>query len=238
MQNSYSLDSNTNTNVSLNLSDFMTPSTSPQPRKMSELPSSDGLLTTAPAFGRFTSVSPSSSSSTKVQKRIEDMRDLSSQYNIYRCLSPSELNLTQCHEKPGAGGVSAYSTFGSSRFLRRQFSLDRDDCASSHAHKQNLDIPTLHENLTAGSALKLNRMQKQASISVAVDLEKIEESPINGPPHTPNYDNHRNDMAMCRIPGSRHGSLSSHEDVVAPYNNNNKYERREISLNVESLIMR
>lgn len=65
---------------------------SPQQRKMSEF-SQDSLLNPN-GFNRMTP-SPGANSS-RLFKKIEEMMDLSSPYNHYRCLSPSESNLVQC----------------------------------------------------------------------------------------------------------------------------------------------
>lgn len=64
---------------------------SPQQRKMSEF-SQDSLLNP----NGFTRLTPSpGANSSRLYKKIEEMMDLSSPYNHYRCLS-SESNLTQC----------------------------------------------------------------------------------------------------------------------------------------------
>lgn len=86
-------------NLSLNHSDSVQqksmPSTSPQQRKMSEF-SQDGLLNPA----NFNRLNPTTGggggTSSRLFKKIEEMMDLSSPYNHYRCLSPSESNLLQC----------------------------------------------------------------------------------------------------------------------------------------------
>lgn len=66
-------------------------SASPQQRKMSEF--SQDLLNP----GTFHRVNPNTGtgSSSRLFKKIEEMMDLSSPYNHYRCLSPSESNLLQ-----------------------------------------------------------------------------------------------------------------------------------------------
>lgn len=148
--------------------------------------------------GTSTSAGNASHSANKLYKKLEEMMDLSSPYNHYRCLSacPSETNLTQFHQQSGVGseqhryayasgsgfggvsiggiggggggsssggtgGIGSISRLesrpGSSRLLRRQFSLDRDDCAQQqqqtaqqqqhqqHHFRHNLEIPTLQE---------------------------------------------------------------------------------------------
>lgn len=238
--NSFSMDSNCLS------SDFKTPPqfASPQIRKLSDMPATSHDICGGPGSGSSillnasgrggcgvggaaaTGVSPSASNSaTKLYKKIEEMMDLSSPYNHYRCLSacPSESNLTQYNQPTGGehryayggggggGGVGAgigggsatrlEIRPGSSRLLRRQFSLDRDDCAQSqqlqptvHHYRYNLEIPTLQEHRTSptnsaksmtgvGSSLGVGggggRLLKQHSTSVAIDLEKIDEAPIS-----------------------------------------------------------
>lgn len=269
MSNSFSVDSSATMNLNINLSEYKTPSTSPQQRKMSDMPTADGLLNAA-NFGRLT---PSSGggSSCKLYKKYEELMDLSSPYNHYRCLSPSESNLTQCNEGKYVYGINKIDNKpGSSRLLRRQFSLDKDDCQTASSStsttstvqqsKTNLDVPTLQElnrQSPSPTNIKPGRLHKQTSASVAQDLEKIEEIPHNN--------NHQHDLSL--IPGSASGSPSQKksEDTnnitadgassmmataettsISGNNNNinnsnnssNASNNREISLNVQSLILR
>lgn len=219
LSNSYSLDSNSTMNICLNLSDFKTNTLISHPRKMSEIPQ-DGLLNPA-NYGRFTP-SPSASSASKLYKKIEEMMDLSSPYNHYKCLSPSESNLTQCNENKYLYATTRIdSKPGSSRLLRRQFSLDRDDCPTTNqVFRQNLDIPTLQEHRASPTNLKSGRLLKQNSTSVALDLEKIEEIPISP---TSVLSNHKVELR----------SSASESDSAKT-----SFEHNEISLNVDSLIMR
>ncbi|XP_067620043.1 uncharacterized protein [Eurosta solidaginis] len=231
MPNSYSIDStSTNTISPITLCPEFptkTPNASPQSRKMSEL-AADNLLTPG-TFNRLPSSTGGSSS--RLYKKIEEMMDLSSPYNHYKCLSPSESNLTQFYDGKylysgvvggigicghavgsvgggGSGGGSTHSSSvkfdskpGSSRLLRRQFSLDRDDThsksdhhyphqhhhlslqatqAMSLTHKSSmLDIPILHDNTSRSPKGTLTRTHKQNSTSIAQDLEKIEEIPLS-----------------------------------------------------------
>lgn len=209
--NSYSIDS-APTNLGLSLSDFKT--TSPQQRKLSELPT-DTLLNAAANFGRLTP-SPSSASSCKLYKKFEDFLDLSSPYNHYRCLSPSESNLTQCHaEGKYIYGVSKLDNKpGSSRLLRRQFSLDKDDCQNnggagggSSSQKTSLDVPLLQDMRSSPSPtnIKPGRLHKQNSASVAQDLGKIEEIPASPTSCIFNY----RSTHLSQIPGSAAGSPAS-----------------------------
>lgn len=258
MPNSYSIDSSNTVNLSINLSDYKTPSTSPQQRKLSELPSADGLLNAA-NFGRLTP-SPSSGSSCKLYKRFEDLMDISSPYNHYRCLSPSESNLTQCTEGRYMYGNSKLDNKpGSSRLLRRQFSLDKDDCQTttstsitptSQPLKSSLDVPLFQElaNRSSPTNIKPGRLHKQTSASVAQDLEKIEEIPISP---TSCIFNHKNDLSQ--IPGSAGGSPASKKaddsgsdemQMTTMTGTTNvstatvASNSREISLNVQTLMLR
>ncbi|XP_030374348.1 uncharacterized protein LOC115623929 [Scaptodrosophila lebanonensis] len=219
--NSYSLDSNSTNTISPNPTlcpEFptKTPSTSPQSRKLSEL-TPDNLLNPN-SFNRLPNSTGGSSS--RLYKKIEEIMDLSSPYNHYKCLSPSESNLTQFYDGkylyssaggagsgangPGSGGCSHSGSTakfdskpGSSRLLRRQFSLDRDDQQSKlEQHHQTslqanyqalvhnatksstLDIPMIHETVRSPKTT-LTRAHKQNSTSITQDLEKIEEIPLS-----------------------------------------------------------
>ncbi|XP_061393207.1 uncharacterized protein LOC133328680 [Musca vetustissima] len=220
LPNSYSLDSNSTTTISPNMTlcpefPIKTPTTSPQPRKITDL-ATDNLLNPN-NFNRLPSSTAGSSS--RLYKKLEEMMDLSSPYNHYKCLSPSESNLTQFYDGKYlySGGVgpaantqsnsgnlpiqtSRFEKPGSSRLLRRQFSLDRDDTHSKsehHHHQQHhqsslqsnhamslsnkssmLEIPILHDTSRSPKGT-INRIHKQNSNSIAQDLEKIEEIPLS-----------------------------------------------------------
>lgn len=234
LPNSYSLDSNTTMNLSINLSDYKTPSTSPQQRKLTELPH-DNLLTPS-NFGRFTPSPSSASGSCKMFKKFEELLDLSLPYNHYRCLSPSESNLTQCNEGKYIYGLNKQdSKPGSSRLLRRQFSLDKEDTQSNVTTKSNLDVPFLHENRSTPSPtnIKPGRLHRQTSASVAQDLEKIEEIPISP---TSCLSNHKSDIHLSQIPGSEAGSPANNKLELGL--TGDRIDRREICLNVTSLMQR
>lgn len=272
MINSYSVDSSTTMNLSINLSEYKTPSTSPQQRKMSEQPTADGLLNAA-NFGRLTA-SSGGGSSCKLYKKFEELMDLSSPYNHYRCLSPSESNLTQCNEGRYIYGINKIDNKpGSSRLLRRQFSLDKDDCQTASSStsttstvqqlKANLDVPTLQElnrQSPSPTNIKPGRLHKQTSASVAQDLEKIEEIPISP---TSGLHNNNNQHDLGLIPGSVSSSPSQKKtddknnvtmdgasmtataettSISGNNNNNNNNSNasnnREMSLNVQSLVLR
>lgn len=107
---------------------------SPQQRKFSEIQEYTGLLS---AMGSITRMNPSptgSNASSRFFKKIEEMIDLSSPYNHYKCLSPSETNLTQFADtrihafsqlQQPQQRVADINKPGSGRLLRRQFSLDK-----------------------------------------------------------------------------------------------------------------
>lgn len=166
--------------------------------------------------------------------------DLSLPYNHYRCLSPSESNLTQCSDGKYMYSMAKgadLSKPGSSRLLRRQFSLDKDDCLTTQLNKSGLEISTLQENHSGPSSSNVKssgRLIKQHSASVAVDLEKIEEIPVS--PTQLSIHGYKNEMFLSQIPGSEPGSPRS--DAEAGNSNGGVGEKREISLNVESLIIR
>lgn len=218
---SYSIDSSQPVNCGLSLSDFKA---SPQPRKLSELPA-DTLISAAANFGRLTP-SPSSASSCKLYKKFEDFLDISSPYNHYRCLSPSESNLTQCHDGKYIYGVTRLDNKpGSSRLLRRQFSLDKDDCQNNGSAgpsisiaqmKSSLDVPCLQEmsnrSSTSPTNIKPARLHKQNSASVAQDLGKIEEIPASPTSCIFNY----HSSHLSQIPGSAAGSPASKKPTENP----------------------
>ncbi|XP_049547931.1 uncharacterized protein LOC125959165 [Anopheles darlingi] len=146
LSTSFSIDSSSSNNTcTLNLGDFQlgptkgptTPTiASPQTRKLSEVIGDSSFLSTSSAVFDRHNPSPTANS-TRLFKRIEELIDLSSPYNYYKCLSPSESNLSQCAEtrygnyQLRASDSSCSSKPGSTRFLRRQFSLDKDDGAGA-----------------------------------------------------------------------------------------------------------
>ncbi|XP_058454547.1 uncharacterized protein LOC131432350 isoform X2 [Malaya genurostris] len=203
--------SNTN-NCTLNMTEFQskTATPSPQARKLSEIVSETAFLSANSSFNRLNPASPGTTSS-RLFKRIEELIDLSSPYNYYRCLSPSENNLAQCVDNRFHGyqinRPDCPSKPGSTRFLRRQFSLDKDDVGSSMtaSQKPTLDtvssisvdreqlarmgtltsIPSISSTTSVTHSSKQQRgIHKQHSASVAQDLEKIEEIPSTNLPQT------------------------------------------------------
>ena len=257
MQNSFSVDSASSMTL---CSDFSSKSqaTSPQPRKFSEMSHDGSFLNPLGNFNRM-NPSPPNSASQRLFKRIEEMIDLSSPYNHYRCLSPSEQNLSVTGNEKLILQVSSITNTdsnkpGSSRLLRRQFSLDKDDITSnSSQNKLNLetisslvDSSKIHNNLnsskhqfqplvtscslpTSNPCLLSTKLHKQQSASVAIDLEKIEEiptSPINSPT---NHNNSVNDLKKF--------SNNNNNTKTSP-SNSNKKERTDVSLNFEALSLR
>lgn len=90
---------------------------------------------------------------------IIEEHDLSSPYNHYRCLSPSDSNLSQTH--------NLKSCDQRLRFLKRQYSLDRSEepCSTTTSDSLQIRAP----------------LHKQNSAGAANDLEKIEELPLKSP---------------------------------------------------------
>lgn len=201
----FAIESNQTLSLGVNISEFK--ASSPQPKKLPELPA-ETLLNTTSNYGRQTP-SPSSASSCKLYKKFEEFFDLSLPYNHYRCLSPSESNLTQCMDGRFIYGVGKLDNKpGSTRLLRRQFSLDKEDCHNSAmAAKSSLDVPQFQDVSQRSSPsptnIKPGRLLKQNSASVALDLEKIEEIPASP-----------KSLLECatqlgQIPGSADGSPAS-----------------------------
>lgn len=170
-------------------SDYLPKTNTPSPQPKSQRKYSEigdyGLLSAVSNMSRLNPSPTGSTASNRFFKRIEEMIDLSSPYNHYKCLSPSETNLTQYMDARSAFTHSRSDSLkpGSGRLLRRQFSLDKDDAAAlqlSHRARQE-----------ANKVQQAARMHKQHSISTAQDLEKIEENPIS-PQNSQNNHNENN----------------------------------------------
>ncbi|KFB35889.1 AGAP002233-PA-like protein [Anopheles sinensis] len=174
LSTSFSIDSSSSNNTfTLNLGDFgpskTTPLPSPGQRKLSEViaDGSSFLAATHPGFDRLQPSPTTTANSTRLFKRIEELIDLSSPYNYYKCLSPSENNLAQCTEaRYGSYQLrsdSCSSKPGSTRFLRRQFSLDKDDVAPA--------------GIATGTGLTSGMSQNRATLdtisSISVDREQL-----------------------------------------------------------------
>lgn len=99
-----------------------------------------------------------------------DEIDLSTPYNHYRCLSPNDSKNSNSQSRPLGN---------SSRFLKRQFSVDRGDDTSS---------------LDAVKTVPMSgaRLFKQNSAGAAHDLERIEEIPSRATCYK-----HRRELAPC-----------------------------------------
>lgn len=208
IQNSFSIESTSSLTICSDVSS-KSQATSPNTRKLSELPpmESGGFLNPIANFNRL-NPSPPNTASARLFKKLEEMIDLSLPYNHYRCLSPSETNLSNPADK-AAQAISPNSKQldsgkpGSSRLLRRQFSLDKDDINQKHANletissliessrQQNFTLKSQYQPLISSSSLPASsataaliqsgKLHKHQSASVAQDLEKIEEINIDTP---------------------------------------------------------
>jgi guanylate cyclase 2F len=255
--NSYSIESTSSLTICSDTSSkSQGQSPNPNNRKYSEMShdSMTGFLNPMSNFTRMgpTSSSMNTSSSSRLFKKIEEMIDLSLPYNHYRCLSPSETNLSlppveRCMSvSPNAKLMDAGKP-GSSRLLRRQFSLDKDDLTTMQKHGNLETISSLIDNgrnpssksnyqplistasLPSGTASLTNtKIHKHQSASVAQDLEKIEEIPISPL------------NAQSSILSSN-GSLNSFKNSNNSNNNSKTQSTKattdtsEINLNIENL---
>lgn len=121
---------------------------SPQQRKMSEF-SQDSLLNPN-GFTRMTASSPGANSS-RLFKKIEEMMDLSSPYNHYRCLS-SESNLVQCGN----------SMLGLGSTLQNLATLGGNLSVSAHAATSTYNSLQIQDPHTVDG--KFNRTQQLSNI--------------------------------------------------------------------------
>lgn len=255
VQNSYSVDSTNSVFASDIISKSQTPSIaqslapSPQARKFSEIPSdSGGFLNPIGNFNRLApSPSPPNTSSARLFKRIEEMIDLSSPYNHYRCLSPSETSLNpsasifmesklQSHSVSSKHQSESGGKADSSRLLRRQFSLDKDDIAHHQQRLLNLETISsmvesakMNNNHSAKTSFppllpvmnQITKANQEHSKSLAQDLEKIEENPVSPSNNSKSNSNHNNEDNLNCINNSK-----------------SKKDSNEISLNIDSLELR
>lgn len=220
-----SFSNESNSTLSVTVSDYQgkpTATPSPQQRKYSEIGEYSGLLSAVGNLNRLNPSPTGSTASTRFFKRIEEMIDLSSPYNHYKCLSPSETNLSQFIDARTSAFTHHRSDSvkpGSGRLLRRQFSLDKDDAAAlqqSHRARQEANK----------SAQSVPRMLKQHSISTAQDLEKIEENPIS-PQNSQN--NHNGNDNSIKKSDTKSMSLNANDSTS---------DKNDLNLNVERLIIR
>lgn len=108
------------------------------------------------------------------QRRLED--DLSTPYNHYRCLSPSEQHLQHLlgsRRNPDATPSTP------SRFLKRQFSLDKGDDGTADIAVSTAAAATVVPHVASGRNSTTGRLLKQNSAGAAHDLERIEEVPLS-----------------------------------------------------------
>ena len=255
IQNSYSIESTSSltlcSDVSLK-SQVTSPMLMQAPnRKFSEIPheTSGSFLTPSGNFNRM-NPSPANTASGRLFKKLEEMIDLSSPYNHYRCLSPSETNLSiPMHDRslsisPSSKLLDAGKP-GSSRLLRRQFSLDKDDLSiKNHGNLETISsfIDTKHTGLSvkspyqpliSSSSLPVNsnlistKLPKHQSASVAQDLEKIEEIPIS-PINTSLQPLNRNMKGSKSFKNS-----NSNNNSKTPTNNST--DSNDVNVNIEPL---
>lgn len=256
INNSYSIESTSsltiNSDRGLDTSTKSLSVASPNNRKFSEIPHESGsFLNPSGNFNRLNPTAPNTASA-RLFKKLEEMIDLSSPYNHYRCLSPSETNLSiPLSERPLSVSPSSMmdpGKPGSSRLLRRQFSLDKDDL-SMHKHPTLETISSMvdsakHPNLTlkpsftplisssslpgsSGSNLISSKLHKHQSASIAQDLEKIEEIPIS-PINTSLEPNSNSIRDLNSFKNS-----NSNNNVKTPPANLD--ENKEFSINIETL---
>lgn len=211
LQNSYSIESTSSLTIcsdASSKSQATSPLVATHARKFSEISHESGSFLNP--IGNFNRINPSppNTASARLFKKLEEMIDLSSPYNHYRCLSPSETNLSierSAILSPNPRMLDAGKP-GSSRLLRRQFSLDKDDLSmqkhsnletisslvDSTKHSSGATLKAPYQPLmtssslpgNSGSNLVSSKLHKHQSASVAQDLEKIEEIPIS-PLNTP-----------------------------------------------------
>lgn len=256
IKNSYSIESTSSLTINSDRGlDASTKSlaTSPSTRKFSEIPHESGSFLNP--IGNFNRLNPSTpnTASARLFKKLEEMIDLSSPYNHYRCLSPSETNLSiPMNERPLSVSPSSMlmdaGKPGSSRLLRRQFSLDKDDL-SMHKHPNLETISSMVDsakltNLTlkpsfsplisssslpgsSGSNIISSKLHKHQSASIAQDLEKIEEIPIS-----PINTSHEPNSSSIRDLNSFKNSNSNNNVKTPPANHD---ENKDFSINIEML---
>lgn len=256
IQNSFSLESTSSLTI---CSDSLkSQATSPNLRKFPEIEGGGGSFLSP--MGNFNRMNPSppASASARLFKRLEEMIDLSLPYNHYRCLSPSESNLTNTslndrpHSvSPNARQLDAGGKPGSSRLLRRQFSLDKDDLTNQASKLNNLEtISSLvdsskmsnfstkshYQQLISSSSLPASavnllpvsgKLHKHQSASVAQDLEKIEEINVdNSPINNSTANSTGNDMNSFK-------NKKTTTDESISISNNSNAEQSDFSINVE-----
>lgn len=251
IQTSYSIESTSSLTICSDASS-KSQGTSPHARKFSEIPHESGSFLNP--IGNFNRLNPSppNTASARLFKKLEEMIDLSSPYNHYRCLSPSETNLSiPVNERsqvvsPNSLLFDSGGKPGSSRLLRRQFSLDKDDLTmQKHANLEtissmvesskhsNLAVKTPYQPListcslpgSSGTNVLTSKLHKHQSASVALDLEKIEEIPISPISTSP--------QSKVKDQNSFKNSSNSNNKVKTPPAN--LEESKEFNINIEML---
>lgn len=258
IRNSFSLESTSS--LTIGSDSLKSQATSPNMRKFSELEGGSFLS----PMGNFNRMNPSppASASARLFKRLEEMIDLSLPYNHYRCLSPSETNLTNTSLNDRPHSVSPNARMldagkpGSSRLLRRQFSLDKDDMTNQASKLNNLEtisslvdsskvshfsaksqyqlissasLPASSVNLLPASG----KLHKHQSASVAQDLEKIEEINVdnsNSPTNSSTPNSTGNDVNSFK---NQKTTIVNAVAAAAAISNNSNAERSDFSINVE-----
>lgn len=251
IQTSYSIESTSSLTICSDTSS-KSQGTSPHTRKFSEIPhDSGGFLNPIGNFNRI-NPSPPNTASARLFKKLEEMIDLSSPYNHYRCLSPSETNLSiPVGERSQIVNPNSLlldsGKPGSSRLLRRQFSLDKDDLTmQKHVNLETISSmvdSAKHSNLavkspynplmssaslpgSSGSNVLASKLHKHQSASIAQDLEKIEEIPISPINTSPSPLSSVNDQNSFK-------NSNSNNKVKTPPAN--LEESKEFSINIETL---
>lgn len=264
IQNSYSIESTSSLTICSDVSS-KSQATSPNVRKFSEIPlETGGFLNPIGNFNRM-NPSPPNTASARLFKKLEEMIDLSLPYNHYRCLSPSETNLANAsidksHILSPKSRQTDVGKPGSSRLLRRQFSLDKDDL-TGHANKNHGNLETIsslvestkqpnyttksqYQPLISSSSLPAssvvinmpcNKLQMHHSSSISQDLEKIEEINIDVPtsPINGSSSNNSNDVNSFKSSNNANNNIKN-PNPTSSINS----ERNDYSINVESLGLR
>lgn len=252
----------------LTVSDYQskTTSNSPSQRKLSEIHEYAGLLgaMTNTMGARLNPNNPSPTPSATTQssrlfKRIEEMIDLSSPYNHYKCLSPSETNLSQYMDARALAFTHRTETTnnkpGSGRLLRRQFSLDKGisslqsmsiPFSPSFSFSQTDDAAALQQSYRA------RQFEKAQADATAAALQKQLQQQENAATKNQSTSNQRmhkqhsistaQDLEKIEenpiSPKTLNNSAASDDihdaDAALPTNSNN--ERMELKLNVDSLV--
>lgn len=257
LKNSFSIESTSSLTIcsdTSSKSQVASPMVASHPRKFSEISheSSGSFLNPIGNFNRINPTTPNTASA-RLFKKLEEMIDLSSPYNHYRCLSPSETNLSiPVHERSSSLSPNPKlldtGKPGSSRLLRRQFSLDKDDLSmqkhstletiSSLVDSSKLTSSSMTKSVyqplisssslpgSSGSNLISTKLHKHQSASVAQDLEKIEEIPISPMNTSFNSNNSLKDANSFK-------NSNSNNNIKTPPLKCD--DSKEININIESL---